>query len=75
MSGGGIGLVKASKSSSFAEGDVVSGMTPWSTFFIAGAAAQVGGHMCRCASDTRVRYVDLKPLVDSDVGHVHCTHA
>jgi NADPH-dependent curcumin reductase CurA len=45
MSGGGIGLVKASKSSSFAEGDVLSGMMPWSTFFVAGPAALVGGHM------------------------------
>ena len=41
LTGGGIGLVKASKSSKFNEGDVVNGMVPWSTYFIADATSQV----------------------------------
>lgn len=41
MSGGGIGLIKASKSSAFKEGDVVSGFVPWSSFFVANAASLV----------------------------------
>lgn len=41
MSGGGIGLVKASKGGALQEGDVVSGFVPWSTFFVADAASQV----------------------------------
>lgn len=48
LSGGGIGLVKAASSSSkLKEGDVVSGMMPWSTFFLADAAAQVCGVLVR----------------------------
>lgn len=41
MSGSGIGLIKASKSSAFKEGDVVSGFVPWSSFFVANAASLV----------------------------------
>lgn len=47
MSGGGLALVKASKSSRFAEGDVVNGMVPWSSYFIADTAAQVGASALR----------------------------
>jgi NADPH-dependent curcumin reductase CurA len=41
MSGGGICLVKASKSSSFKEGDVVSGFVQWSTYYVADEATLV----------------------------------
>jgi len=46
LSGGGIGLVKASKSSRFKEGDVVTGMVPWSTYFVADTAGQVRHNVC-----------------------------
>lgn len=43
LSGGGLGLVKASRSSRFPEGVVVSGFMPWSTHFVLDAASQVRG--------------------------------
>jgi NADPH-dependent curcumin reductase CurA len=50
MSGGGIGLVKASKSSAFKEGDVVSGFVPWSSYFVADAASLVSSRAHRLPS-------------------------
>ncbi|KAF6262190.1 hypothetical protein COO60DRAFT_1636219 [Scenedesmus sp. NREL 46B-D3] len=40
LSSGGIGLVKASKAAAYAEGDVVSGMLPWSSHAVLDEAAQ-----------------------------------
>lgn len=41
MSGGGIGLIKASKHNNYKEGDVIVGMVPWSTYYIADATTLV----------------------------------
>lgn len=48
MSGGGIGLIKASKNSKFTEGDVISGFVPWSTYYIADAAGLVSCAVRAC---------------------------
>eukprot|EP00882_Tetradesmus_deserticola_P033412 GHRQ01038171.1.p1 GENE.GHRQ01038171.1~~GHRQ01038171.1.p1 ORF type:complete len:120 (+),score=34.96 GHRQ01038171.1:108-467(+) len=42
LASGGIGLIKASKTATYVEGDVVSGMLPWSSHAVLNVAAQVG---------------------------------
>jgi len=49
LSGFGAGLVKASKSSKFKEGDVVTGVVPWSTYFVEDTAGQVRHNICSTA--------------------------
>lgn len=41
LTGGGLAAVKASKSADFAEGDVISGMVPWSSYFVLDVEQQV----------------------------------
>eukprot|EP00775_Hariotina_reticulata_P009113 gene9113-9282_t len=42
VTGGGLGLVKASKAADFAQGDVISGLVPWSSFFVLDVQQQGG---------------------------------
>jgi NADPH-dependent curcumin reductase CurA len=46
LNGGCVGQVVASKAAGFAEGEVVSGMLPWSSHQILDADAQVGLALC-----------------------------
>ncbi len=60
MSGGGLGLVKASRGGKFQEGDVVSGFVPWSTFFVVDAASQV----CLHAGNVAMQAAVTSALID-----------